>query len=172
MNITISIHAPARGATEFLKFADSCIDISIHAPARGATANNVQAQLLISISIHAPARGATWRTSWDIQRAEYFNPRSREGSDLQRDNKPISQHHFNPRSREGSDQCDIHTKDGSKISIRAPARGATKSDAAPVLPLFISIRAPARGATPGTPTRSIFTRFQSALPRGERRLAL
>ena len=57
--------------------------------------------------------------------------------------------YFNPRSREGSDQA-LHRMDGSctRISIHAPARGATRDE------------------------RTLFdyrSRFQSTLPRGERR---
>ena len=57
---TISIHAPARGATAYpaqntLREAG----ISIHAPARGATIPVVPPALFKYISIHAPARGAT-----------------------------------------------------------------------------------------------------------------
>ena len=36
-----------------------CISISIHAPARGATEWGAAMQKLTAISIHAPARGAT-----------------------------------------------------------------------------------------------------------------
>ena len=34
---------------------------------------------------------------------QYFNPRSREGSDLAGDRARLEQLNFNPRSREGSD---------------------------------------------------------------------
>ena len=37
VEITISIHAPTRGATPPLNIDDKCKDISIHAPTRGAT---------------------------------------------------------------------------------------------------------------------------------------
>ena len=78
---SISIHAPARGATsttlrntlEYINFnprsregSDSSspfpakqFPISIHAPARGATYWWDGVELQILISIHAPARGAT-----------------------------------------------------------------------------------------------------------------
>ena len=36
----ISIHAPAKGATERLEFISSYLLISIHAPAKGATARS------------------------------------------------------------------------------------------------------------------------------------
>ena len=78
---------------------------------------------------------------------DYFNPRSREGSD-QRDKRKREKHkHFNPRSREGSDR-DCKTEEVKMdISIHAPAKGATAT------------------------WWSVFRRrqFQSTLPRRERR---
>ncbi|MFR5641348.1 MAG: hypothetical protein ACLUDF_10220, partial [Butyricicoccus sp.] len=53
----------------------------------------------------------------------------------------------NPRSREGSD---IRAKDGSdtsRISIHAPAKGATETFEAIAPVITISIHAPAKGAT-------------------------
>ena len=41
---------------------------------------------------------------------QYFNPRSREGSDLAFGQKHVSHEHFNPRSREGSDGNGTGTK--------------------------------------------------------------
>ena len=39
------------------------------------------AYLIDDISIHAPARGATRTARMSLCRTDYFNPRSREGSD-------------------------------------------------------------------------------------------
>ena len=77
----ISIHAPARGATEATEFFDDGEGISIHAPARGATISDINNEYNCIISIHAPARGATIWTDFMIMVNIYFNPRSREGSD-------------------------------------------------------------------------------------------
>ena len=99
------------------------------------------------ISIHAPARGATRRLHSVRCIREDFNPRSREGSDVERTEvvraSTISIHapargatmtellcsaqttNFNPRSREGSDLRKIMDRSRSRISIHAPARGAT-----------------------------------------------
>ena len=76
---------------------------------------------------------------------------------------------FNPRSREGSDENGIETKRVTKISIHAPARGATDFDKGYLLGMGISIHAPARGAT-SAPIRECRSSrlFQSTLPRGER----
>ena len=57
--ISISIHAPTRGATPSRSLTMSPISISIHAPTRGATRLDFFAQNGFSISIHAPTRGAT-----------------------------------------------------------------------------------------------------------------
>ena len=57
---------------------------------------------------------------------EYFNPRSREGSDLTCNGQILCSQHFNPRSREGSDQKGLTMVRITKISIHAPAKGATR----------------------------------------------
>ena len=122
----ISIHAPARGATNLPILPGFPCRISIHAPARGATSQllkhffrkpdfNPRSRegsdfcygrlvCVIYISIHAPARGATGldRLANDIH--GNFNPRSREGSDGKSTLLNIMGGlDFNPRSREGSD---------------------------------------------------------------------
>ncbi|VDA99911.1 Octaprenyl diphosphate synthase / Dimethylallyltransferase / (2E,6E)-farnesyl diphosphate synthase / Geranylgeranyl pyrophosphate synthetase, partial [Olavius algarvensis spirochete endosymbiont] len=79
---TVSIHAPARGATSLTVLGFSrplCFNprtregcdtggipneqdtdkVSIHAPARGATTVTVYVDRINFVSIHAPARGAT-----------------------------------------------------------------------------------------------------------------
>ena len=58
-NISISIHAPARGATVRFEDKERTVGISIHAPARGATPHPNNSAHSFAISIHAPARGAT-----------------------------------------------------------------------------------------------------------------
>ena len=56
----VSIHAPARGATEVTGENWSPDRVSIHAPARGATCPvDIAVIGLDFVSIHAPARGAT-----------------------------------------------------------------------------------------------------------------
>ena len=78
------------------------------------------------ISIRAPARGATKTTGADRPEPINFNPRSREGSDNIIQNIIAISNNFNPRSREGSDKgVKIYAYE-LVISIRAPARGATR----------------------------------------------
>ena len=54
-----------------------------------------------------------------------FNPRSREGSDDCCRLFGYLRKNFNPRSREGSDTLGGYIVPLGRISIRAPARGAT-----------------------------------------------
>ena len=105
-NRNISIHAPARGATGWMRgLKEVGRDISIHAPARGATnpqrANHEGGR---GISIHAPARGAT--------EAYYFNMGSEwisihapaRGATMILRKYLYKRKNFNPRTREGCDQ--------------------------------------------------------------------
>ena len=99
---------------------------------------------------------------------DYFNPRSREGSDSDNREMCSSCADFNPRSREGSDLLiDLPSKI-TVISIHAPAKGATLIGVKTHLFTGISIHAPAKGAT--FLSTSVLNKliFQSTLPRRER----
>ena len=99
------------------------------------------------ISIHAPAKGATIILGTVYLIMFDFNPRSREGSDVQRMCQIGFSFYFNPRSREGSD-LDFTSRTLSRpISIHAPAKGATYSAKYIGSTQSISIHAPAKGAT-------------------------
>ena len=100
---------------------------------------------------------------------DYFNPRSREGSDPCSAAKGSESAYFNPRSREGSDGMLAQIKGTAKvISIHAPARGATTDG---ILlsssNLFQSTLPRGERLSQLTYQRGGF-RFQSTLPRGER----
>ena len=122
------------------------------------------------ISIHAPAKGATIMGFKRAIDSPYFNPRSREGSDCSPPFGTLPHCYFNPRSREGSDKgqtfsaCPFlyfnpRSREGSdgkgtqhihksfKISIHAPAKGATCAFCCSSSTNAISIHAPAKGAT-------------------------
>ncbi len=60
-----------------------CIEVhvSIHAPARGATPLGQPGADAAVVSIHAPARGATSASVSAQVRSLSFNPRAREGRD-------------------------------------------------------------------------------------------
>ena len=76
-----------------------------------------------------------------------FNPRSREGSDCIIFTFSFKFSNFNPRSREGSDRLTDVPPVSCRISIHAPARGATFRQSMRDEDIKISIHAPARGAT-------------------------
>jgi hypothetical protein len=81
-----------------------CIDfISIHAPVKGATFSDQSGSGLDVISIHAPVKGAT--RLWLLPATQdYFNPRTREGCDMESDFYALRvKKDFNPRTREGCD---------------------------------------------------------------------
>jgi len=99
---TVSIHAPAWGAT-ISKWSDSTtLEVSIHAPAWGATMASAMWDGNTEVSIHAPAWGATVCVFY--YRLTY---------------------RFNPRTRMGCDAEQAKTSEGAWVSIHAPAWGAT-----------------------------------------------
>ena len=101
---SLSIHAPARGATIPPDVVFPGEILSIHAPARGATFDKRQFLVVVLLSIHAPARGATFQGLLCKGWHKPFNPRTRTGCD--------------PDTGRASRSCMI-------LSIHAPARGAT-----------------------------------------------
>ena len=103
-----------------------------------------------------------------FHRQNYFNPRSRGGSDFEIGCILIHMIDFNPRSRGGSDLAKAVLSPGIYISIHAPAGGATSALSSPD-PGEISIHAPAGGATTLFCKLPSSFEFQSTLPRGERR---
>ncbi len=101
----------------------------------------------------------------------YFNPRSREGSDLKKQLTMLLMN-FNPRSREGSDKSTIKS---SLVVIpfqsTLPRGERLLRVPANMTGKQISIHAPARGATVTCLSSASTWLFQSTLPRGERRLS-
>ena len=103
-HLTVSIHAPAQGATHNLHGFDLGHVVSIHAPAQGATSERVPVPSLCefqstpprrgrrgrqpqdrtsrAVSIHAPAQGATEILPLLGTKRQGFNPRPRAGGDL------------------------------------------------------------------------------------------
>ena len=81
---------------------------------------------------------------------------------------PFPEAYFNSRPREGGDSAGGGGGGGDGISIRAPARGATRRTIRSRIPCSISIRAPARGATWIRGRNATVSSFQFAPPRGGR----
>ena len=173
-------------------------------------------KLVVMVSIHAPARGATNPFSIYEHGMIRFNPRPRAGGD--QTSRPVGsgftkfqstpprggrrpryryrspRRCFNPRPRAGGDRVGLKLMHTLKVSIHAPARGATRRWSAVGVwnlefqstpprggrlkdlgdsnkELRVSIHAPARGAT-HAPMKSIETNmFQSTPPRGGRHTA-
>ena len=100
----ISIHAPAKGATNTNKEGVAQLKISIHAPAKGATILQDIFHRPPGISIHAPAKGATPKSFLSLFLCLPFQ------STLPR------------RERPNSTDTVVWS---SSISIHAPAKGAT-----------------------------------------------
>ncbi len=189
---SISIHAPARGATSATTYIQPNAAISIHAPARGATEDSDFIYFPVGISIHAPARGATSALSkradtWTFQSTL---PRG-ERPDLLGHSEIATTISIHAPARGATSFAIIYTQPECEISIHAPARGATSVYGIIGRRWQISIHAPARGAT--VPPRCGWTHlshfnprsregsdqyrihfhhfhlpFQSTLPRGER----
>ena len=123
---SISIHAPAWGATILRLPSPLLLQISIHAPAWGATLMVPVSHEVASISIHAPAWGATWPSGSIPAAHGNFNPRTRMGCDPSKMHRFFVCKYFNPRTRMG---CDAFFRRfivaQAFISIHAPAWGAT-----------------------------------------------
>ena len=145
------------------------ITISIHAPAWGATDHRRRRHRHRPISIHAPAWGATSVCRRRFRRARYFNPRSRMGSDKSY-GSPSSSHPLFQSTLPHGERQPLHQQvlTALRISIHAPAWGATHERGVALADVDISIHAPAWGATPAHSKPNTRHRFQSTLPHGER----
>ena len=142
---TVSIHAPARGATNRYGCDPAELGVSIHAPARGATrGSHIHSSFLMFRS--TPPRGGRRRSgsgaTWQI----CFDPRPRAGGDPPGGARPLS----------------------ARVSIHAPARGATVYCRQHCRRSDVSIHAPARGATTFQRFKGAVDEFRSTPPRGGR----
>ncbi len=168
----VSIHAPARGATDDVNYLCAhrlfqsthprgvrrgckihkyvCFSFQSTHPRgvrhsialKGPTNNGFQ-------STHP--RGVRQYRTMMMTKLLSFNPRTREGCDTQQGTTALDGQRFNPRTREGCDPNFFATFFQKNVSIHAPARGATRSR-----------------CICGAPS----SRFQSTHPRGVRPLTL
>ena len=122
------------------------VSVSIHAPAGGATKLPGDPRWLCKVSIHAPAGGATAVRCLVPLLWAGFDPRARRGRDTVDRFLGYSDTRFDPRARRGRDLLVSHWKTPS-VSIHAPAGGATVSKRSTPQWLTVSIHAPAAGAT-------------------------
>ena len=93
-------------------------------------------------------QGARPRTRRASRPAPSFNPRARKGRDDSPQGPCAGSGSFNPRARKGRDDIvDGFYQVNERVSIHAPARGATSTTYGGSPLLLVSIHAPARGAT-------------------------
>ena len=126
-----------------------------------------------NISIHAPAKGATKSVSKQSQNEKYFNPRSREGSDLTNGRTYNHTIYFNPRSREGSDgQKQYHPARSKNFNPRSREGSDDYRRGGSARPAYFNPRSREGSDTGLIAVGRDRTLFQSTLPRRERRYAL
>ena len=134
------------GSDRSSRWIDYGYGISIHAPTKGATCLYKVRLQLDQISIHAPAKGATRPKRLYRKWIHYFNPRSREGSDIY--------------------WVCIYT--AFYISIHAPAKGATWTPATVYTDWAFQSTLPRRERQRMAVRVVQRAIFQSTLPRRER----
>ena len=142
--------------------------VSIHAPVKDATKSTERCRRKSMVSIHAPVKDAT---IWQIVRQPLrsFNPRTRKGCDIGRNNQisssqAVSIHapvkdatngnitnvqlsRFNPRTRKGCDstyRCSLPEFRGFNPRTR---KGCDRTDTAKQTLGVVSIHAPVKDAT-------------------------
>ena len=143
----ISIHAPARGATYVTIPDTEEAEFQSTLPRGERPIFPLRHEIFWTEFQSTLPRGERHGLKPAISAPTHFNPRSREGSDVQQSGGDFLKYNFNPRSREGSDIVIAQQYIELTISIHAPARGAT---------MFVQLK-------------QRYSLFQSTLPRGERR---
>ena len=145
--------------------------VSIHAPAWGATHCRKRRQTRRMVSIHAPAWGATGKVRPLFSARRSFNPRSRVGSDPGQGCASQMGKGFNPRSRVGSD-CLPGVYDHpiiTRFQSTLP-RGERHDEASTAGDANASFNPRSRVGSDkmAATVATAATTFQSTLPRGER----
>ena len=123
--LSVSIHAPAWGATLVAIYSKTCRVVSIHAPAWGATRNRPLYERALSGFNPRPRVGGDMLGTSSLRDIICFNPRPRVGGDILQAQRGISVMSFNPRPRVGGDDTPKVVSDTLNVSIHAPAWGAT-----------------------------------------------
>ena len=150
VSMSISIHAPARGATVALNAGDN---VYINFNPRSREGSDVFCCKPNNFNIH-------------------FNPRSREGSDDVSKLIILSINISIHAPARGATESAFHQGDLKNLFQSTLPRGERLIELQlHQMHLFISIHAPARGATKDAKSAVDDFKFQSTLPRGERLLA-
>ena len=156
------IHAPAKGATKILSgfdpraregrdrlsqramFQPAAFRSTRPRRARHITKDAKGAALMFRSTRPRRARP---KTTNRICHCCSFDPRAREGRDTCCRTGQCRSGCFDPRAREGRDAKQERSRVALKVSIHAPAKGATCGPGKIVTVLQVSIHAPAKGAT-------------------------
>jgi len=143
----ISIHAPARGATSKRFFPATLLLFQSTLPhgERLLTQTVYLSRILFQSTL---PHGERPIYSNAFSYYNYFNPRSRTGSDIYDLGGDLWQKYFNPRSRTGSDLDNGDIYYGVEIFQSTLPHGERQHNILTVYCKYnISIHAPARGAT-------------------------
>ena len=164
----VSIHAPAWGATRaWPSGSASCRSFNSRSR-MGSDGEYPAGKSNAHVSIHAPAWGATAGRLPKRRWTPCFNSRSRMGSDGRRPRRPGRSSRFNSRSRMGSDKGRSVEVAPHRVSIHAPAWGATRRRQ-PAGSAFVVTRSrPTWGQGHWSVDLSTSVLFQFTLPHGER----
>ena len=146
---------PRAGGDDFGVQFEHFGSVSIHAPARGATILRATLTAGLLVSIHAPARGAT-RSAIRITRGlAGFNPRPRAGGDERRSSQLPRDLQFQSTPPRGGRLLALREDRLHHLFQSTPPRGGrpilTSSEGRDQM---VSIHAPARGATRARPSIS------------------
>ena len=188
----VSIHAPARGATVSLpamspgtpsfnsrarKGRDHSPGVPGPAPVRfnsrarkGRDICDTNTLCQFAVSIHAPARGATPSPSASSGPTS-FNSRARKGRDNQPQTPLRRLSCFNSRARKGRDGKNVSITSKVRVSIHAPARGATSGLSEAAIRAMFQFTRP-QGARPSLPAMSPVTLSFNSRARKGRDLAM
>ena len=190
--LSVSIHAPARGATraavastgedEFRSTLPHGERLEAHpglmwpSPSfdpRSRTGSDLPTPgrgLVVNVSIHAPARGATASRRGAAPSFGGFDPRSRTGSDLRRQMGAAAVPLFRSTLPHGERPAVPHLLNNvAGVSIHAPARGATQGNFAPRSKKRFRSTLPHGERPKIAPDCFLGRTFRSTLPHGERR---
>ncbi len=93
---------------------------------RGERRESLEAPVLCTSFDPRSRAGSDSVMSWRMETRKSFDPRSRAGSDAIFLHGHLGEVGFDPRSRAGSDLTGVVVLFVTSVSIRAPARGATR----------------------------------------------
>ena len=142
--------------------------VSIHAPARGATSTRRRRSRAVARFNSRAREGRDEIATSRARPARAFQFTRPRGARRRWCRRRTTPGRFNSRAREGRDNCDFFSATVSEFQFTRP-RGARRGDGAHrVVEARVSIHAPARGATFEGSTCSAPSQFQFTRPRGAR----